>query len=90
MLCGGDNRSEGNFSQLIEDRVSQIELDPKERKLILRQAERFGRLRNKPSFVGESEALAAQQFAESIVMFLLVRDAQHADSSLRKLHDDQA
>ena len=75
-FCGTDDLQEKNVRGLIEFRLSRY-LQPKEEKLLLKRADRFDRLRQRPSFIGKSEAQESQVLAEDIVLALLDRDPRY-------------
>jgi cysteinyl-tRNA synthetase len=68
---GEHDLSEQSLSEVIGRGLQQQDLNPKDTKGILRQADRLARLRRKAAFVSQHEAVAAQHFAESLVLHML-------------------
>jgi cysteinyl-tRNA synthetase len=76
-FCRTDEFRESNLRELLEFKLGS-HLEPKSLKSLLKLADRLGRLRQRPSFVGQSDALAAQNFAEHVVLNLLASDPVYA------------
>jgi len=70
-FCGIDDYSNRTFREAIDVELAKAKLKAKEVKSILMQFDRFSRLRRRPGFVSDSEASAAQHFAESVILLLL-------------------
>jgi cysteinyl-tRNA synthetase len=76
-FCRTDDFRESSLRDLLEFKLVS-HLEPKSMKSLLRLAERLSRLRQRPSFIGQSDALAAQGFAEHVVLTLLSSDLGYA------------
>jgi cysteinyl-tRNA synthetase len=83
-FCGTDDHPERNLRDVLETKLVNADLRPKELKALLKQSERFIRLRRRPGFVSDSVSAAAQHFAEGIIMLLL------DDSARGRSRDDEA
>ncbi len=70
-FCGMDEFPEKSLREVVESKLSDAKLVSTDLKVILRQSDRFSRLRHRPGFVSDHEASGAQHFAETIVMILL-------------------